>query len=333
MKGNRFKKPALFWRRNTPVPIRSGELKPPKELAPRSARGYSVPIASERGSSLFILLIFIVILSIKIYFLLTGFFLSPFQSSENSTTSVQIIENKEAILILVGDIMLNRGVEYMINKEGSGDFKFPFLKISDELKSADIVFGNLEGPISDKGTRVGSIYSFRSDPKAIEGLTFAGFNILSVANNHAFDYGRDALEDTFLRLKDAGIDYVGGGFNATEAGAPIIKEIDGTKIAFLAYTNLCPESWKVTGENSGINCVSENDLEATKTEIKNAKAKSDILIVSLHSGEEYTQTITDFQKKFAEAAIDSGADIVAGHHPHVVQKNEQYPSTSSGQAG
>lgn len=293
----------------------------------------------KKSALLFIILIFIAIISIKIYFLLNGFFLPPFQPSENSTTSVQIIENKEVVLILAGDIMLDRGVEYMINKEGDGNFKFPFLKIADELNDADIVFGNLEGPISDKGTKVGSIYSFRADPKAIESLTFSGFNILSVANNHAFDYGRDALEDTFLRLKNAEIDYVGGGLNATEAGAPIVKEINGSagspqvKIAFLAYTNLCPESWKATEENSGINCVSETDLENVKKEVANAKAESDILIVSLHAGEEYTQIITDFQKKFAQACVDSGADIVAGHHPHVVQKNEGYSSTSSEQVG
>jgi len=170
---------------------------------------------------------------------------------------------------------------------------------------------------------VGSIYSFRADPKSIEGLTFANFSILSVANNHAFDYGRLALEDTFSRLEQAGIDYIGGGQNATEAGAPAIKEINGTKIAFLAYTDLCPLSWEA-GENAGINCISENDLEKIKEEISAAKKNSDIVIVSLHSGTEYSQTITSFQNNFAEAAIDAGADLLVGHHPHVVQKYERY---------
>ena len=157
---------------------------------------------------------------------------SPVQVSESSPSQTQLPENETITIILVGDIMLDRGVEYMVHKEGGGDFRFPFLKIAEELQKADIIFGNLEGPISDKGTKVGSIYSFRAEPEVIEGLTFAGFDILSVANNHAFDYGREALEDTLKRLNEAGINYIGAGMNEKEAFSPIIKETNGTKIAF-----------------------------------------------------------------------------------------------------
>jgi poly-gamma-glutamate synthesis protein (capsule biosynthesis protein) len=263
-------------------------------------------------------------------FLLVGYFLSKpkeieispkNQVSKNSNFQ---IEEKPITIILVGDIMLNRGVKYKIEREGNGDFKFPFLKIANELKEADILFGNLEGPISDKGKRVGSIYSFRNDPKTIEGLNFAGFDILSLANNHAFDYTREALEDTFLRLKNAGIDYVGAGLNENEAFSPIIKEIQGTKIGFLAYTNLGPESWRATEKNSGIAWINENDIEKIKKDIEKVKEKIDILIVSLHSGEEYQKEPTQFQKKFSKMAIDAGADIVVSHHPHVVQPSERY---------
>lgn len=240
-------------------------------------------------------------------------------------------QNEKTIkLILVGDIMLNRGVEYMIEKYGGPvnggypDFKFPFLKIADELKKADVIFGNLEGPISDKGEKVGSIYSFRNDPQSIDGLTDAGFNVISLANNHAFDYGRQALEDTFLRLKTAGIDYVGAGFSASEIGTPIIKEIKGTKIAFLAYTNLGPETWKAIGENSGIAWIDEKLLDLVKQQIKSAEEKADILIVSLHAGEEYQKTPTQFQIDFSKMAIEAGADLVVGHHSHVTQPDEKY---------
>ncbi len=249
--------------------------------------------------------------------------LTPKQKPTEAIYSPQIAEVKPISLIFVGDIMLDRGVEYMIEKKGNGDFKFPFLKITDELKKADILFGNLEGPISDKGTKVGSIYSFRADPKVIEGLTFAGFDILSVANNHAFDYGRLALEDTFLRLKEAGIDYVGGGFS-NSIFQPLIKETNGVKIAFLAFTNLCPDSWKATETKSGIDCVSKRDFENIKNIIQETKKSVDILIISLHSGEEYVLEPNQFQMEFSEMIIDSGADLVIGHHPHVVQKNEKY---------
>lgn len=227
-------------------------------------------------------------------------------------------------LILVGDIMLNRQVEYQIRTAGNGDFKFPFLKIADTLQKADIVFGNLEGPISDKGQKVGSIYSFRMNPKAIEGLTFAGFNVLSLANNHAFDYGKIALEDTLLQLKAAGIDYAGAGFNEKEAFSPIIKEVNGTKIGFLAYSDLGSVYWTALENSSGLALIGLEYLEKTKADIKKAKSQVDILIVSLHSGEEYLKEPTGLQVSFARAAIDSGADLIVGHHPHVVQKNETY---------
>jgi len=275
-----------------------------------------------------ILIIFLLFLFCSgVVFVLRFFLVNPslIENKPNRTIETpQIVEDKSITLILVGDIMLDRGVKYMVEKYGNGDFRFPFFEIADYLKMADIVFGNLEGPISDKGEKVGSIYSFRNNPKSIEGLTFAGFDIISLANNHAFDYGRKALEDTFLRLKNASINYVGTGINEKEAYSPIIKDINGTKIAFLAYTNLGPESWKAGEKNSGIAWISENNFEKINEDIKLAKQNSDILIVSLHSGEEYQKEPTKFQIEFSKMAIEAGADIIIGHHPHVVQPNEKY---------
>jgi len=247
-----------------------------------------------------------------------------FTKSISYSSEIILPEKKTISVVLVGDIMLDRGVEYMIEKYGGGDFKFPFSKIADYLNKADIVFGNLEGPISDKGEKVGSIYSFRAEPEAIEGLKFAGFDILSLANNHAFDYGRAALEDTLIRMENAGINCVGAGLDTTETYSGIIKEIDGVKIGFLAYTNLGPETWKAGENNSGISWIPESDFEKVKEDIKLAKEKTDILIVSLHTGEEYQKEPNQFQIEFSKMAIDAGADLVVGHHPHVIQKNEQY---------
>jgi len=239
-------------------------------------------------------------------------------------------------LFFVGDIMLDRGVELEIKKNGNSDFKFPFLKIEKDLKEADILFGNLEGPISDKGQKVGSIYSFRMDPKSIDGLLFAGFDILSVANNHMFDYSRVAMEDTFSRLEKAGIDYVGGGFSETEAYSPVVKEINpstGTssepqpnsspkaKIAFLAFNDISAPSWEAKGERSGMALLDKDKLEAS---IKNAKNQADLVVVSMHFGDEYKTSPTLRQKTMARFAIDSGADLVVGHHPHVIEPIEKY---------
>lgn len=237
---------------------------------------------------------------------------------------------KTVKVILAGDIMLDRGVEYMIDKYGppteSGfpDYTFPFLQIKSELEDSDIVFANLEGPISDKGEKVGSIYSFRADPLAIEGLKYAGINVISMANNHAFDYGRLALKDTMARLTANGISYAGAGFSGEEAYSPAIKEVQGIKIGFLSYTDLGMESWKAVGNNSGIAWVNEDNLDEIKESIRSAREKVDILIVSLHSGEEYQETPSLFQLDFSRMAVDQGADLVVGHHPHVIQGNEAY---------
>ena len=151
-------------------------------------------------------------------------------------------------LLFAGDIMLDRGVEFYINQHN--DWKLPFLHIADTLKNADLTFGNLESVISDKGENQGSIYSFRADPKALEGLIFAGFDVLSVANNHSLDYGSDALLDSIQRLKDSGIVPIGGGSNRYEANAPVFKryytskyDSAGTIIAILAYTTMGSPLW------------------------------------------------------------------------------------------
>jgi poly-gamma-glutamate capsule biosynthesis protein CapA/YwtB (metallophosphatase superfamily) len=245
-------------------------------------------------------------------------------SSEIKSINFQSDKKETVDIMMVGDIMLDRGVEYMINKEGKGDFRFPFLKIAGDLNSADLLIGNLEGPVSDKGEKVGSIYSFRMNPEAINGLGYAGFNVLLLANNHAFDYGRQALEDTLKRLKEAGISYAGAGFDKNEAFSPLIKEVRGMKIAFLSYTNLGSNYWAAGEKSSGIAWISENNIEEVKKNIERAKQQTDFLIVFLHGGDEYQAEPNPFQVSFARAAIDSGADLVIEHHPHVVQKNEEY---------
>lgn len=196
--------------------------------------------------------------------------------------------------MFVGDIMLSRGVGAKIKKQG--DYRWPFLKITETLNQADLLFGNLEGPLSDKGKDTGKKYSFRAEPRTIEGLQYAGFDILSIANNHIFDWGQEAKDDTVLRLKQANI--LPAGF----AEKPIIK-INNTKIGFLAYT-------------FGYN------LEKAKQEIQELDV--DIKIISMHIGKEYKKQSNLEQQAFAHAAIDAGADLVIGHHPHVTQEIEEY---------
>jgi len=220
-------------------------------------------------------------------------------SKQNLAAALDPLENRNKILLaFVGDIMLGRKVKESILKNGGGDFRYPFEKIYRSLNEYDILFGNLEGPISDKGRDLGSLYSFRMDPKAAEGLAFAGFDILSLANNHIGDWGEEAIDDTALRLERAGIVSVGRDYS------PKILNIHGVKIAFLAFFN-APEA-------------------EIKKSVEFAKLNADIVVASFHFGDEYEKAPNKFQKKIALLAVDAGANLVIGHHPHIIQPIEEY---------
>ncbi len=269
-----------------------------------------------------------------IIFLLAGFFIYSKKlifSISSANISQSASENQPIILIAVGDIMLDRGVKYMVDKFGQGDFNFVFTNIKNELLKADILFGNLEGPISSKGILVGSIYSFRFSPTSTLALKKTGFDVLSLANNHMLDYQAIALQDTMVNLQKAGIDFVGAGNNTAEAFSLKIKEVQGTKIGFLAFENIGPVNWRAGADKTGMAWIGEaelssgwDDFNKVKEIIMQSKSQVDILAVSLHAGVEYQGLPDDFQKAFAKMAIDAGADLIIGHHPHVVQPLEKY---------
>lgn len=255
-------------------------------------------------------------------------FLSVWQEESQAPLVLpqQETEEEQATLLFVGDIMLDRGIEYYIQKNG-GDWRFPFLNIADFLKKADLVFGNLESVISDKGTKQGSIYSFRADPRSLEGLTFAEFDVLSVTNNHSLDYGMEALLDSISRVESQGIATLGAGINKEAAQKLFIKEIQGTKIGMLAYTNTGSPLWEVGDTTFGVSWVDEHNLAEFSQRIEDAKKEVDILVVSIHFGEEYQKEPSITQELIAKTAIGSGADIIVGHHPHVVQPLVQYQAS------
>ncbi len=227
-------------------------------------------------------------------------------------------------LYAVGDIMMGRGVEYMINKYGEGDFKFPFLKIADDLQQADLLFGNLEGPISENGEKVGSIYSFQFKPIVASVLAWAGFDVLSLANNHMLDYQAIALQDTMRLLSEQGIEYIGAGTSSGEAFGIKIKQVNGVKIGFLAYQNLGPIAWQAGSNKTGMAWINKDSFPNVENYIKGIRGQVDILVISLHAGAEYQPEPNSFQTGFAKTVIDAGADLVLGHHPHVTQPVEQY---------
>lgn len=228
------------------------------------------------------------------------------------------VDSEETRVVFVGDIMLDRGVALQIRRNGE-DFRFPFLRIADWLNEAEIVFGNLEGPVSDRGRDAGGLYSFRFNPGVIEGLAFAGFDVLSIANNHIWDWGRDALTDTVSFLDEKGIKTVGAGKDSEEANRPAVLETNGTRIGFLAYTNLYPDGLVARGNYPGV-----SDLGKAVAAVEALKKETDIVVVSIHWGEEYQSRSNRTQQELGRSIIETGADLVIGHHPHVVQEVERY---------
>ena len=229
-------------------------------------------------------------------------------------------ETPDITLGFVGDIMLDRGVAYNVKKNFKGDYTSLFAE-ADFLKKPDIMFANLEGPISDKGENVGSIYSFRMDPKSIPALKDSGIDIVSFANNHVGDWTRSAFEDTITRLHSAGILTCGAGFNKKDASTPAIIDENGFRVGFLCFSDVGPGFMSATDTDSGIIQASDPDFDAI---VKNASKEVNALIVSFHWGEEYKQEHNERQEELAKRAIDNGAVMVVGHHPHVAQDATLY---------
>jgi len=233
-----------------------------------------------------------------------------------------IIEDTEPTfvnLVFGGDVMLDRGVKNSVNKNFNGDYSSLFENL-DILKDSDIAFANLEGPASDKGNDRKNLYSFRMDPSVIPALKGAGLSVVSVANNHVADWGRDAYTDTLMRLKENEILYTGGGLNTKEAEQPIIIEKYGIKIGYLGFSDVGP-NMQAGEDKSGLLLTSNPRFEQI---IKNASLQVDHLVVTFHFGEEYQTKHNDRQEYLAHKAIDNGAKIIIGTHPHVIEDIEIY---------
>ncbi len=228
-------------------------------------------------------------------------------------------ETTEVSLAFMGDLMFDRGVKTSVTNNFAGDYTKLFENLG-ELKDADIAFANLEGPISDGGKNVGSKYSFRFEPVIAKVLKDAGIDVVSFANNHVGDWSLVAFKDTLTHLTSSGVLFTGAGSNKEEAKEVTIIESKGIKIGFLAFSDVGPDWIKASETQAGQLLASDpNRL----TYIEEAKKKVNILVVSYHWGDEYKQA-NERQKSLARSSIDSGATLVIGHHPHVIQETEIY---------
>ncbi len=245
------------------------------------------------------------------------------QQEQNAVVEIPRLRDDrgEHTLLFVGDIMLSRDIAGLIKKEQ--DPLYPFLLIASTTRAADLAFANLENPVSNRGTRQGSEYSFRAEPVgSINALQYAGFDLVNLANNHIWDYGRDAALDTMQYLRDAGISYIGFGRNYDEANTPVIKLVGDAKVAFLGYTEFYSKAlW--ADDRLGLSEFVPDKIAKQIAEIKKS-GQADIVVVSFHWGQEYQTKANAMQRHIAHQMIDAGADLVIGHHPHVPQEFEKY---------
>lgn len=226
-------------------------------------------------------------------------------------------------LVAVGDIMMHSDVKKAArqspDQQDSG-FTSLWADVLPVLKDSDIAFGNLETPVAPSSGKPGAPFQFNAPEGLPQALRASGFTVLSTANNHAFDQGPKGVKETLDRLKSAGLMAVGSGETEATAERPVILEKNGIKFAFIAFTDIfnvdlnrkATEPW-----------VRPLDLESAKAAIRSARSQADVVVVSLHWGNEYQHEPTQRQREIAGGLVEAGADLILASHPHVLQPIEQ----------
>ncbi len=222
---------------------------------------------------------------------------------------------KEPVTFLAGgDMLLGWFVNDIYVKTRGPEYLFQ--RIKDLTRSADIAFGNFENPMSSRGAMENKGLMFRASPDVVKGLVYAGIDVVNLANNHIGDYGPQAVLDTLDILRQNNVGYIGAGKNRAEARSPWITTTKGVKIAMLGYNEIEPGFFAATDARAGSAWIEPENVYA---EIKKAKTQADFVIASFHWGVEYTAFPNARQQEIARRAAESGAGLIVGTHPHVVQ--------------
>lgn len=241
-----------------------------------------------------------------------------------------ICNNKNAFvkLSIVGDLLIGSGRTWqqIVGDDYGPDILGDYFDI---LKKSDLVFANFEGIISKDGKpRAKNLpvnFSLRTDPTIIRFLAHLDNLILSFANNHSADFGYDAIKETIDTLEKTKIGFIGIGRDNQKAFKSYVKEISGMRVAFLAFTDLLPREYYASETRTGVAELTEENLRAA---IALVKQSADFIIVSLHTAEDVATPFSfwpdSHQKLFSRLAIDYGADLVVGQHPHGLQQAEKY---------
>ena len=228
-------------------------------------------------------------------------------------------DSSQATLLAVGDVGFAGRVMRRVREDEHSDY--PFAHSLDTLARGDLVLGNLEIPLIDAtctwraegvpATLTGTI-------EAAPRLRAAGFHVLGLANNHIMDYGADGLRTTIRAMRNHGIEIVGAGENLAAARTPAVVERAGTRFGILAYT-----SSRTTWAKRDSPGAAPLSAEIVEEDLRRARSRVDVVILSLHFGVMYTDYPRVQDQAFLRRLSDLGADVVLGHHPHVLQGFEQ----------
>lgn len=223
------------------------------------------------------------------------------------------------VITAVGDIMLAGSGSRTLAQQG---LDHAFGGTVGELRKGDILVGNLEAPITTAGVEFsGKKFRFRTRPETAEILSRIGFSVLTLANNHIMDFGAGGLSDTLRYLDRAGIRHAGAGTTLSEARREALVQVKGKRVAFLAYSLTYPEEFFARRDRPG----TAPGLDASiREDVGRMRPAADYVVVSVHWGAEGKGFPKAYQQRVARVAIDAGADLVLGHHPHVLQGVERY---------
>lgn len=230
----------------------------------------------------------------------------------------------EIVIAAVGDVMMPSSIQSAVQGSKRG-YDLLFEKVAQDMAAADITVANLKTTV-DNLSAVSGYPKFNARPGLLVALKKAGVDVVSIANNHSMDAGPDGLKRTLDNIEAAGLLFIGAGRTKAEASAIKYVNVRGVNVAFLSYTystnqRLPRKSAQAPGVNIiGIN--SEADLARAEESVRQARAAADLVVVSMHWGEEYEPVPTAWQRRIASALIGAGADIILGHHPHVLQPIE-----------
>jgi poly-gamma-glutamate synthesis protein (capsule biosynthesis protein) len=220
-------------------------------------------------------------------------------------------------LVAVGDILMHYDVK-KAGAEGKDGLQGLWAEVTPLLREADIGFANLETPVAPTTGRPGVPFQFNAPETLPAALRASGFTLLATANNHGYDQGPKGVLETLARLKAAGLTAVGSGATRLDAETPEVLTVNGLKVAVLAFTDLFNAN---LNRKDGQPWVRPLDADALAA-VRAARAQADAVLVSVHWGAEYLHKPLERQRKFAAQLAEAGADVILGHHPHVLQPVE-----------